>query len=181
MTGPEVTSPRLVLRPLRWEAVTAIVDGNRLDGWAPDYPDGGDRVIAGLLDRQGRAAVDRSTGRWWCHRQVVERTTDLVVGGIGFLGPPGDGTVEVGYGIVPSRQGRGYATEALTALVAVAWTDPGVRSVWAGTDPGNLASQTVLERAGFSRVAADEGDDHTADLADVQEIRFVVERRGQSA
>ena len=85
---------------------------------------------------------------------MVERASGLVVGGIGFFGPPHDGEVEIGYGIVPSRQGRGYATEALRAMITRAWADPRVRAVVAGTDPGNVASQRVLGKAGFRQIAA---------------------------
>ncbi len=90
----------------------------------------------------------------WGHRQVVERASGLVVGGIGFFGPPYGGEVEIGYGIVPSRQGRGYATEALRTMITMAWADSRVGSVVAGTDPGNVASQRVLEKAGFRRISA---------------------------
>ena len=85
---------------------------------------------------------------------MVERASGLVVGGIGFFGPPLGGEAEIGYGIVPSRQGRGYATEALLAMVAMAWADARVGTVVAGTDPGNVASQRVLEKAGFRQVSA---------------------------
>ena len=85
---------------------------------------------------------------------MVERASGLVVGGIGFFGPPLSGEVEIGYGIVPSRQGRGYATEALQTMIAMAWADARVRAVVAGTDPGNAASQRVLGKAGFRRISA---------------------------
>jgi RimJ/RimL family protein N-acetyltransferase len=55
---------------------------------------------------------------------------------------------------VPSRQGCGYATEALLAMIAMAWADARVRTVVAGTDPGNVASQRVLGKAGFRQVDA---------------------------
>ena len=85
---------------------------------------------------------------------MVERASGLVVGGIGFFGPPLGGEAEIGYGIVPSRQGRGYATEAVQAMLAMAWADSRVRIVVAGTDPGNAASQRVLEKAGFRQISA---------------------------
>ena len=148
-------SARLIVRPLPWDAVGAISGGNRLDDWAADYPSEGDVIIAGLLQDVGPAGTD-PTDQAWGHRQVVERASGLVVGGIGFFGPPrASGEVEVGYGIVPSRQGRGYATEALQAMLAMAWADPRVTAVVAGTDPGNAASQRVLEKAGFRRIADD--------------------------
>ena len=155
-TGSWTVSRRLVLRPVPWDAVQAITAGRRLPGWADDYPAEGDAVIAGLLFRAGPAAWP-GANQAWGHRQVVERATGLVVGGIGFAGPPGaPGEVELGYGIVPSRQGRGYATEAVTAMVAVAWADPEVEAVVATTATSNEASRRVLEKAGFQLVVTDE-------------------------
>jgi [ribosomal protein S5]-alanine N-acetyltransferase len=153
--GPSLLSARLIVRPVPWDAVRAISGGSRLDDWAADYPSDGDVIIAGLLQEVGPGVAD-AADQAWGHRQVVERASGLVVGGIGFFGPPREGgEVEVGYGIVPSRQGRGYATEALRAMLAMAWADPRVTAVVAGTDPGNAASQRVLEKAGFRRIAAD--------------------------
>ena len=164
-----VVSARLILRPLPWDAVRAITAGDRLDDWAADYPGDGDVVIAGLLlgaggarcPGQGPAGRVRAgpglsaADEAWGHRQVVERASGLVVGGIGFFGPPLGGEAEIGYGIVPSRQGRGYATEAVQAMLTMAWADSRVRTVVAGTDPGNAASQRVLEKAGFRRISAE--------------------------
>jgi [ribosomal protein S5]-alanine N-acetyltransferase len=179
-----LVSARLILRPVPWDAVLAITGDERLDDWADDYPSDGDVVIAGLLlgaDQAvgpglgqvpargavgqvvaGAAGAGQAAGQAsaepghedWGHRQIVERASGLVVGGIGFFGPPRDGEVEVGYGIVPSRQGRGYATEALRTMIAMAWAEARVTVVVAGTDPGNVASQRVLEKAGFRRIAA---------------------------
>jgi len=158
-TRSSLVSGRLMLRPVPWDAVLAISRGERLDDWADDYPGDGDVMIAGLLldaDQAvgpGQAAADPGDAAWG-HRQVVERASGLVVGGIGFFGPPRDGEVEIGYGIVPSRQGRGYATEALRTMIAMAWADERVTTVVAGTDPGNGASQRVLGKAGFRQIAA---------------------------
>jgi len=113
----------------------------------------GEVIIAGLLQDVGPAVAD-SADQAWGHRQVVERASGLVVGGIGFFGPPHGGEVEIGYGIVPSRQGSGYATEALRAMIAMAWADSRVLTVAAGTDPGNAASQRVLAKAGFRQISA---------------------------
>lgn len=42
---------------------------------------------------------------------------------------------------------RGYATEAVVAMLQFALTQPRVTEVIASTDPGNTASLRVLERA----------------------------------
>jgi [ribosomal protein S5]-alanine N-acetyltransferase len=143
-------SERLELRPVPWAAVEAIVAGDRLPGWADDFPDGGDQIIARLLHQGGPAAAESERTSPWGHYQVVERASGAVVGGAGFKGPPEGGETEIGYNIVPSRQRDGYATEAVRTLLSIAWAHPQARSVTANTDLGNVASQRVLEKAGFA-------------------------------
>ena len=76
-----------------------------------------------------------------------------VVGMIGHKTPPSpDGTVEIGYGIAPSRRGLGYATQAVAALIADARGDGAVRAIAAETANDNLASQRVLTKNGFARL-----------------------------
>lgn len=89
----------------------------------------------------------------WVHGfAVVERESETIIGAAGFKGPPdGEGAVEIAYGIVPSRESRGYATEAAAALVAFASRDPRVRLVRAHTLPEPNASTRVLEKCDFTR------------------------------
>lgn len=89
----------------------------------------------------------------------------LVAIGCGvFKGKPSaDGTVEVGYSVLPEYQGHGFATGAVGALVKWALAQPIVTRVVAETLPQSLSSIKVLEKLGFGRVT--EGSD-----ADV--IRF---------
>jgi hypothetical protein len=48
---------------------------------------------------------------------IVHKLDNLVVGMCGFTGPPdAKGVVELAYGIAPSYQGKGFATEAAMAL-----------------------------------------------------------------
>jgi RimJ/RimL family protein N-acetyltransferase len=90
----------------------------------------------------------------WLHGfAVVEQGRDEVIGGIGFKGPPdAEGMVEIGYGIVASREGRGYATEAAAAVVDFAFKQPAVRVVRAHTLPQKNASTRVLGKCGFTHL-----------------------------
>ena len=148
----DLVTDRLVLRPWPIDEAAAVVAGERRPHWAADYPFEGDQVIAGLLTRE----PDRPHG----HYQMIERETGLTVGGIGLKWPPTDGSIEFGYGLVPSRRCRGYTTEAVRALVAYARTVPGVAEVFATVDPANVPSVRVLEKVGLRRdgaVPSDEG------------------------
>lgn len=81
---------------------------------------------------------------------VVDRERACVIGSAGFKGPPDStGMVEIAYGIVPSAEGRGYATEAAAALVGFAGANPEVRLVRAHTLPTANASTRVLAKCGF--------------------------------
>ncbi|MFE1772977.1 GNAT family N-acetyltransferase [Streptomyces sp. NPDC059008] len=147
----ELLTDRLLLRPWSDDELAAVAGEERRPHWAADFPADGDRVIAGFT--AGNPAARGVHGQ----RQIVERASGLVVGGIGLFWPPVDGAVEFGYGIVPSRRGRGYAPEAARALVAFALTAPGVHTVYADVEPTNPASRRVLEKAGLERWSGDEG------------------------
>jgi RimJ/RimL family protein N-acetyltransferase len=77
------------------------------------------------------------------------------IGTCGFKGGPDeDGTVETGYSILPEHQRRGYAPEAVTALVNWAFTHPAVSRVVAHTFPDLRPSISVLEKCGFTFAGA---------------------------
>ena len=60
---------------------------------------------------------------------------------------------EVGYLLDPAQQGRGYATEAAGALLAVGFDAAGFHRVAARLDARNTASARVCERLGMRREA----------------------------
>ncbi|MEV6750840.1 GNAT family N-acetyltransferase [Streptomyces sp. NPDC051214] len=148
-SGTDVTTERLVLRPWPADEITAVLGDRRLAHWAEDFPAEEGRVIAGFLADRPDALGP------YGQRQVIERATGLVVGAIGLFWPPSDGALEIGYGIVASRRGRGYASEATEALTAYALTSPDVHTVYADVELSNPASVRVLEKAGLRRWSAD--------------------------
>lgn len=72
------------------------------------------------------------------------------VGMISFTRPQDGKRPEIGYGIADSRQGRGHATQAVTALLPILRAR-GFDGLTAETGIDNRASQVVLERNGFTR------------------------------
>ena len=59
---------------------------------------------------------------------------------------------DVGYSIATYAQGQGYASEALRALCQHAFDEAGVTALNAWVLAGNVGSQRVLQKLGFSRV-----------------------------
>jgi ribosomal-protein-alanine N-acetyltransferase len=58
---------------------------------------------------------------------------------------------EIGYVVIPSERGKGYCTEAVQLAVDYLFMSKDIVRIQAGTFPENVASQKVLEKAGFQR------------------------------
>ena len=57
----------------------------------------------------------------------------------------------IGYFLDQHHNGKGYATEAVKALVGYAFEELNLHRIEAGVMPRNMPSQRVLEKAGFHR------------------------------
>jgi len=89
---------------------------------------------------------------WWMYYVVGDEPGGReLVGVVGYKGPPTeDGTVEVGYGVLPEYRRRGYATEATRALIDRAFGFPHVTRVVAETYPHLVPSLGVMDRCGLT-------------------------------
>jgi [ribosomal protein S5]-alanine N-acetyltransferase len=112
---------------------------------------------ADLLDVLPMQAAATPEGERFGIWLMIERDTDTVVGDIGFLGPPDDGSVEIGFSVIPDRRRRGYASEAAGRLAAWALEQPEINEVVARSDADSEASARTLSAAGFIRVAELDG------------------------
>ncbi len=86
------------------------------------------------------------------NRQDGEATFAVIHGGdlIGVCGvEPGDNAPEIGYWLGAPYWGRGYATEAVRAVIDHAFGAVGHDTLQAGARVGNPASRRVLEKCGF--------------------------------
>jgi RimJ/RimL family protein N-acetyltransferase len=87
---------------------------------------------------------------------------------VGLLSPTkplnaADRSLHVGYGVAPTRRGRGVATRAVADLAVWARTDDRVHALTAETSVDNPASQAVLARNGF-QVVGERVDDEDGPL-----------------
>jgi [ribosomal protein S5]-alanine N-acetyltransferase len=164
MTLPaEIASARLQLPLITPADAAAMRAGHRDPSWHPGYPRPDD-VDAASMARDGQtwgprhivcdcmSGVPAESGA----QRAISWGGGLAVGTIGPLGPPEDGEVEVGYGLVEAARGRGLATEALRALLAE--IDAAGVQVRAGVEPDNGASLRILAGCGFTELRGTDGE-----------------------
>ena len=94
--------------------------------------------------------VENPQYRLWYAAWFIENTDGQRLGELCFKGLSADGTAEIGYGILPDFQNRGYATEAVKAVADWALSQSGVNCITAETEADNLTSQKVLLNCGFA-------------------------------
>ena len=121
------------------------------DNWPPEILAEALPLLLSSLE----AAPDRvGWFNWYALAVGDDPTAPVLVASGGFMGPPQDGTVVIGYSVLPQFQGRKYATEMVSGLVEWAMGQPGVVRVVAETEWANPASVRVLTKAGFAPVGS---------------------------
>lgn len=86
---------------------------------------------------------------WVEHRETGEHVGEIGYTVIGRM-PPGK-IVEVGYFLREAFWGRGYATEALAALIRFAFEQDGVYRLNCGCVTENIASERVMQKNGLTK------------------------------
>lgn len=127
-------------------ALAVVLAATVPDNWPPDLYD------RGATEWALRYAEEHPVQLQWGMYYVIDPAAEggpAVVGIVGFKGHPQDGVVELGYSILSQFRRRGYATEAVAALVELALAYEEVDRVAAQTLPDLSASIAVLERSGF--------------------------------
>jgi [ribosomal protein S5]-alanine N-acetyltransferase len=70
---------------------------------------------------------------------------------IGYVGCGKTTCPEIGFGLTPSERGKGYCTEAVKMIVDYIFLSNETVRIQAQTDVRNIASQKVLDKAGFKK------------------------------
>lgn len=86
--------------------------------------------------------------------KICEQGTDKFIGYIGFWSIDYNHfRTEIGYGLNPNYQQKGYLTEALNALTNYVFNELGIHSIEANADVQNIATIKLLEKCGFEKEA----------------------------
>lgn len=148
VTAYPMSTERLRLRIMRSSDAAAFAayrndpEVARFQAWDLPYTEDDARRLTGDQDDRD----DLAAGTW---TQIAVEHEGAVVGDV-CAGLDETGRIaEIGFTLAPAHQGRGFATEAARALVTDLVERLGVLRVRADLDPGNVASQRVLEAIGL--------------------------------
>lgn len=147
-------SARLSLRLLRMEdaapitAYRSLPEVARFQSWESFGPDDAVRLVT------DQSAVVPDTPDSWLQLALILSESATVIGdcGIHFLADDSQ-QVELGITLAPAYQGRGLATEALSAVLEYVFDRLGKHRVFAVTDAENHAARSLFRRLGFRHEA----------------------------
>lgn len=138
MKNTEVKTKRMVLQPMSEEEIVELIEHTEDEEMRKAY---GEMLDGSRQDSENRI--------WYAPWKMILKDSREMIGDLCFKGPVQEHAVEIGYGISPEYEGKGYMTEAVQAMTQWAFRQKNIIFVEAETDPENKASQRVLEKCGF--------------------------------
>jgi RimJ/RimL family protein N-acetyltransferase len=147
-------TPRLRARAFTWGDVEAFV-AYRADPEVARYQSWSDYTV-----ERGRAFVESLQeatpgvpGEWY-QVALEDKASGVLVGDLALhVDAQEPRQAEVGFTLAADHQGKGYATESLTAFLGWAFEAFDLHRVIAVTDARNAPAAAVLERVGLRREA----------------------------
>jgi RimJ/RimL family protein N-acetyltransferase len=147
----EIVTECLSLRPFRVDDLAAFVayrsdpEVARYQSWDSTYA----MADAESFLRSQRNVVFGQPGDW-LQLAIVDRATGTVCGDCAVrVVTEQPATAELGVTLAQANQGKGLATEALTAVMAELFERRGIHRVFAEADDRNVPVRRLLERLGF--------------------------------
>lgn len=146
-----IETPRLILRPFGQQDIEPFAryrsdpDVARYQGWEAPYS----LEQAASFVAEMQRAVPGASGQW-LQIAVEEKSTGCLAGDCAFkLQGAGPFQAELGMTLARDFWSKGYAAEAVTALLDALFADPNLHRAYANIDPRNRSSARLLERLGF--------------------------------
>ena len=144
---PTIVTDRLVMRPM------TVADVPALKEWMPDKsiytywgkgPSKAEKNPELLFEKEEKPTKS-------FHLGIAEKDSDKVIGDIWVYLIEKDRMASVAVRLAKNCHGKGYGTEALSAMVGFCFEKTELKRLWTEVDVRNVASQRILERCGFVR------------------------------
>lgn len=171
----ELRTDRLLLRPVQETDFDRILEYRNL-------PEVTRWLLRTVVDPEAFRQAWRAAGENPDDHSVAVLLDGVVIGtvsldltdGMGQPGMPARTEAEIGYIFDPAYGGHGYATEAVSAVLARAFDELGVHRVTAGCFADNAASVRILEKVGMRREQHGVEDSWHAELGWVDGLTFAM-------
>ena len=140
----ELTTERLLLRPLRLADITEILEYSMDDDWSryfdPSTREGVEAFVAHNVlapwDKEARFSI---------------LLDSRVIGGVGLTIDKGHKIAEIGYSMNKDHWGKGIMTEAAGRIVRWGFEELGLAKIYSHADVLNVGSWRVMEKVGMTR------------------------------
>lgn len=146
-----IETPRLKLIPCDVDILKAAVFGDAQlakilnVSVQKNWTEFGTRPLEYSLNRLANFPEEKD---WWTYLPL-HKSDNTLIGSGGYKGKPNNGTVEIGYEIVPQYRNQGLATEMAKGLIDHAFKDPRVNMILAHTLGFENPSTSILQKCGF--------------------------------
>ena len=144
---PVTETERLRIRPMSAADVPALTE------WMPDPsiytywgkgPSKAEKNPELLFEKEEKPTKS-------LHLGIALKDTDWVIGDIWVYLIENDRMASVAVRLSSSYQGKGYGTEALSAITKFCFENTELKRLWTEVDTRNIASQKMLEKCGYTR------------------------------
>ena len=157
LTGPLIRSERLLLRPISIDDLPFLIRLQSDPEIMRHIGDGAvrtpEQVNASLSRNLALRESNLGLGQW----VVQESATGKDIGSL-LLRPPATTEktpgIEIGFSYLQESWGKGYATEVVAAMIEYSAKKLSGERVVALVSPTNVASRTVLEKAGMKPIGS---------------------------
>ena len=144
---PVTETERLRIRPMSAADVPALTE------WMPDPsiytywgkgPSKGEKNPQLLFEKEEKPTKS-------LHLGIALKDADQVIGDIWVYLIENDRMASVAVRLSSNYQGKGYGTEALSAMTKFCFEKTELKRLWTEVDTRNIASQKMLEKCGYTR------------------------------
>lgn len=150
----KIETERLVLDALRADDAAALFtyrgddEVAKYQRWKPANLD----EAAAFIAEQSQRVFGATDS--WCQWAIRCRSSGELIGDFGVHFPASkDDPIEFGLSLQPAHQGQGYAREAMTAAIDLAFRRWGYRRLVGSVDPRNTASMALCRSLGLRQEA----------------------------
>ena len=159
----KLETENLILYPLTKSLIQQILNDEVTDYSTKEWLTEDNRTLLTWMYEELYAFIPPKIGfTSWI---FIEKLTNQVIGDGGYKGNPDTrGQIEIGYEIIESKRQKGYATEAIEALLEWTLTQDEVKSIIAKCHYKNIPSQSLLDKLGFKLI----GEEDEMDLYQIK-------------